>query len=129
MIHIATWTRRPLTTLGVVALLLGGSVGPAVAETLTFRNQSGSAVVVQAASVYRGVFRRDRPHLLQPGESTDPGITLLGDKVITIYDASAPNRVLFQGTLPGQTLNRSFRILPGLSSARVRVQPVRQTGP
>jgi hypothetical protein len=114
--------------LGIVALLLG-SVGPAAAETLTFRNQSGSAVVVQAASVYRGVFRRDRPHLLQPGEATDPGITLLGDKVITIYDATVPNRVLFQGTLPGQALNRSFRILPGLTPARVRVIPERMSGP
>ena len=120
MIHIRTQT----IALVVVALLLG-CVGPAAAETLTFRNQSGSAVVVQAASVYRGVFRRDRPHLLQPGETTDPGITLLGDKVITLYDATAPNRILFQGTLPGQALNRSFRILPGSSPARVRVQPER----
>ncbi len=84
--------------LALLAVLLVGCCPLcARAETLTFRNECDAAVVVQLASVHRGVFCRDRPYLLRPGDATTPGIVLPGDKVITVYDAKVPNRVLYQG--------------------------------
>src|SRR5690242_3006908 len=90
-----------------VLLLLAVSTPLAAAQTLTFRNQCSASVVVQVASLHRGVFCRDRPYLLQPGETTRP-IALLGDKFITVFDAKVPNRALYQGTLPTSALNRQF---------------------
>jgi hypothetical protein len=106
----------------LAVLLIVGSPLRAPAETLIFSNCCNGAVVVQLASVHRGVFCRDRPYLLRPGDATTPGIVLPGDKVITVYDARVPNRVLFQGALTGRTLDRHFNIVPDVPP-RVRVQP------
>jgi hypothetical protein len=111
-----------IRALGVLAVLFVFGTPPRVrAETLVFRNDCSVSIIVQLASVHRGVFSRDRPYLLRPGDATTPGIELPGDKVITVYDAKVPNRVLFQGALPGSTFDRHFRILPD-ATPRVRVQ-------
>ncbi|HEY7309858.1 MAG TPA: hypothetical protein VH643_10910 [Gemmataceae bacterium] len=100
---------------GVVVLAMlhiGGSATSASAETLVFRNDCKAPVVVQVVSVFHGVFRRDRPYLLHPGDITKPGVALIGDKVITISDAKVPNRILYQGAVPSSPLDRHFRIVP-----------------
>src|SRR5579883_1330325 len=95
---------------GLLAVLIVGlAAGAASAESITFRNDCKSPVVVQAASVYRGVLRRSRPYLLRPG-ARSPAITLVGDKVVTIYDGKVPNRVLYQGAVPASKTNRSYRV-------------------
>jgi hypothetical protein len=68
------------------------------AESLYFRNDCSAPVVVQAVFVFRGIIRRDKPYLLNPGDTT-PAIALPGDKIITVCEAKAPNRVLFQGPI------------------------------
>jgi hypothetical protein len=113
-----------VTVRGMAAvLLLGGLTQFAGAETLTFRNQSNSAVIVQVAGINRGIFRRDRPHLLQPGEMT-PILLVPGDKIVTLFDAKIPNRVLYQSALPSNSLDRRFLILPDLSPSRLRLQRI-----
>jgi hypothetical protein len=94
------------------------------AETLEFRNDCKAPVVVQAVSVFRGVLRRDRPYLLNPGDKT-PGITMLGDKVITVYNARIPNQILFQGAIPSGMVDLSFSILPDLPGPKVRMEQQR----
>jgi hypothetical protein len=105
----------------LAALLLVGSTSAASAETLVFRNDCNVPIVVQAASVSRGIFVRGRPHLLRPGDES-PGIVLPGEKVITIYDGEVPNRLLFQKALPASSLDWKFRILPDVPFPRVRMQ-------
>jgi hypothetical protein len=116
------WGSEAPRGLGLLAVLLAGwSAAPAFAETLVFRNDCNAPVIVQAAGVFRGIFRRDRPYLLRPGDAT-PGIVLPGDKVITIYDAKMPNRILYQGALPANSTDLRFRILPDVPPPRVRIQ-------
>jgi hypothetical protein len=122
MIPIPTRSGWESASRGIAAVvLLGWSAQSASAETLTIRNQSNSAVIVQVAGIHRGVFRRDRPHLLQPGETT-PVLLVPGDKILTLFDAKVLNRILYQGTLPSSSLDRRFVILPDLASSRVRLQ-------
>lgn len=89
------------------------------AETVVFRNECRSPVVVQAASVVRGVVVREKPHLLRSGDCT-PRIKLDRDKVITVYDGRPPNRVLFQGALRASTTEHYYSIVP--FGGRVRMQ-------
>src|SRR5438309_11414812 len=73
--------------LGVLAVLVVCCLpDKAPAETLVFRNECKAPVVVQAASVVRGVLRRDRPYLLNYRDTT-PDIVMPGNKLITVYDA------------------------------------------
>ena len=121
--HIAAWG------LGMLAALLSVCFAcRASAETLIFRNDCNSPIVVQAASVSRGTFVRGRPYLLRPGDES-PGIALPGEKVVTIYDGKVPNRVLFQKAMPAGSLDVKFSILPDRPTPRVRIQAQPSTKP
>ena len=117
------WGSNRLRPLLVLAGLLFAHLAPASAQTLVFRNDVNVPVVVQVTSVYRGVYRRDRPHLLRPSDTTVPGISLPGDKLVTITDARISTRILFQGALPSASLDQYFRILADGPPPRVRVLP------
>jgi hypothetical protein len=108
--------------LRLLAVLIVCSV-PALAnaESLYFRNECKYPVVVQGVSIVRGVLRRDRPYMLKPGDST-PGIMLPGDKIITVYDAKVPNRVLFQGAISAGAKDQYFGIVPDKMPPRVRME-------
>jgi hypothetical protein len=125
-----TWERRKLrgSAIVLVALFVGWSASPASAETLVFHNECKAPVVLHVVSVFRGVFRRERPYLLHPGDHTKPGVALTGDKVITIHDAKTPNRVIYQGALPSSSLDRHFRIIPD-DPPRVRLVPHQPQAP
>jgi hypothetical protein len=94
--------------LGAVALL------PALAgaETLTFRNDTNSSVVLQAACVVQSqgqkTVQRDRPALLQKGESCR--VQLPGNKLITLYNPQMPNQVLAQFSIPAGNEDLHFSI-------------------
>jgi hypothetical protein len=106
-----------LLAVVVVAVLPSLSFG----ENLVFRNETARPVVVHAMSVFHGVLRRERPHLLHPHDLTPP-IALPGAKLITIFDARIPNRILFQGSLPAGHGDLLFRILPDSPAPRVRLE-------
>jgi hypothetical protein len=107
----------------LAALLVCGLLpGTAAAEVLAFRNECKAPLVLQAVSIFRGRVFRDKPYLLKPGDLT-PNIVLPGDKVITIYDATVPNRELFKGALPASILNQGYGIVPDLPPPKVRLVP------
>ena len=108
-------------------LVCGLLPGMAAAEGLAFRNECKAPVVVQAVSVFRGRVFRDKPYLLNSGDTT-PSIVLPGDKVITVYDAKVPNRVLFQGALPSSPANQAYGIVPDKTPPKVRMEPRKAPG-
>jgi hypothetical protein len=91
-------------------------------QSLTIRNDTTAPLVLQVAAVVRGVLQRGRPALLAPGDTT-PAITIPGNKILTIYDAKAPNRVLFQGVIPGSKKSLDLGIVPDYPPPRVRLKP------
>jgi hypothetical protein len=125
---------RQLSSLGFLrpclsAVLIVVCPALASAEAVTFRNECTAPMVVQAVSIGPGgVVRRDRPYLLNPGDAT-PGIVLPGDKIVTIYDARVPNRVLFQGAIPAGRADQYFGVVPDAVPGRVRIEPRRPPRP
>jgi hypothetical protein len=109
---ISTRSRPGKVALAFLAVLVVG-VLPAAgrAETITFRNDLNIPVVVQAVSAVGRVPRRDRPYTLAPGDAT-PGITLPGNKVVTIYDARNPNRVVYQGFIGESPADGNYSVAP-----------------
>jgi hypothetical protein len=96
--------------------------GLASAESLQIRNDTTFAVVVQGSSVVRGALVRDRAHLLSPGDKT-PAVVLPGNKIITIYEAKVPNRVLFQGVVPAAAEDQVLNIQ--VDGARLKLEKQR----
>lgn len=107
----------------LVAVVLLGLPQLLQAQTLTFRNDTASSVVVLVGSVTPQGIRRARPYTLQPKDSTPP-IQLPGNRVIFIYDASNPTHVLFRSNLPASTQDLIFSIRPDALPGRVKLQPV-----
>jgi hypothetical protein len=96
----------------------------ASAQTLQFRNESNAPIVVQAVGLFRGRVFRGRPCLLNSGDAT-PGIDLPGDKLLTIYDAKVPNRVIYQGAIPAGPGPLLYGVVPDVVPGRVRIEPRR----
>ncbi len=113
---------RGLYGLSVLTLLLFAA-GQAVAETLVFRNDTGSPIVLQAAIVVRGVVRRDKPQPLGPNDVAR--VTVPGNKMITIYDAKVPTRVLFQGNVPGGNTDLYFSIQPDAKPPNLKIELIK----
>jgi hypothetical protein len=83
------------------------------AESITIQNTTAVPIVVQASSIVGKQVNRAAPAMLNPNDGT-PGIQLPGNKVITIYDAKTPNKVLYQGVIPAgnQDLNLGIVVDP-----------------
>ncbi len=109
---------RPCLLAGLALLLAPGVLS---AEVIVIRNETKASVVVQTTIVVRGVLRRDRPHLVEPNEKAPP-IALPGDKLITIYDPKAPNRVLFEGVVPSSPIDHYFAIVPGPTPPKLKLE-------
>ena len=87
---------RPLPGMLAVALVcLLPSLGRA--ENVIFRNECKASIVVQTATVVKGVVKRDQPTLLRMGECTAK-IPLDVDRILTVYDARS-NRVLYRDVI------------------------------
>jgi hypothetical protein len=80
----------------------------ALAETIEIVNNTKATLVVQCAAVVRGVVRRGAPNTLGPGEKMT--VTALGNKLVNVYDARFPNRMLYQGTVPASLTDGSYSI-------------------
>jgi hypothetical protein len=90
----------------LVALLPAGLY----AETITIQNTASVPIVIQASSIVGRQVNRAAPAMLNPNDST-PGIQLPGNKVITIYDAKTPNKVLYQGVIPAGNADLNLGIV------------------
>ena len=105
--------RASLTLLTILA-----AASAVRSEYVVFRNECQAPVVVQTASVVRGVLRRDQA-LVKPGEYTDQ-IPLDCDKLVTISDGRT-GRVLFRDPLKASKTPLGFVILP--DRGKVRTAP------
>ena len=99
-------------------LALAGVASAAPAQSLQLRNETGGAVVIQTSAIVRGALRRERPALVLPGDMAPP-VVLPGNKILTIYDARTPNRILFQGVIPASMEDQFYGILLGTTPQRV----------
>jgi hypothetical protein len=115
------------TARSLFALLTGLALaGPALAQTITFRNDLPFPVVVQTVTAVRGALRKDQPELLAPGEASTR-MPQDGDKIITVYDGRS-NRALYKNALKAGPLPVTYSItvdprLPG----KVLLAPLRAT--
>lgn len=92
-----------------------------LAEDLLFVNDTKATLVLQVATVVRGTVRRGAPITLVAGDKTK--ISVPGNKLINLYDARFPNRMLFQGTLPSALENAVYSITqPDLRVPKVKVE-------
>ena len=89
------------------------------AEYVIFRNECKVSVVVQSATVVRGVLKRDQA-LIRPGEYTGK-LALDSDKIITICDGRT-GKVLFRDALRASRKPVGYAILPVLNMPKVRVE-------
>jgi hypothetical protein len=95
-----------------------------LAEDLVFVNNTKGTLVLQVATVVRGTVRRGAPITLGPGDKTT--VSVPGNKLINLYDARFPNRVLFQGTLPASADNAAYSVTqPDLRVPKVSVDMVK----
>jgi hypothetical protein len=93
----------------LAALIVCALPALANADTFTFRNDCKEAVVVQVATVQRGVLKREQV-VLKSGEST-PAMPLDADKVITVIDART-GRIGFREVLRVSKTPLSYGIVP-----------------
>jgi hypothetical protein len=93
------------------------------AESIIVQNTLAVPIVVQASSIVRGQFNRAAPAMLQPTDST-PGIQLPGNKIITIYDAKTPNKVLFQGVIPAGNADLNLGIVMDPKTGKLKLEPL-----
>lgn len=97
---------------GLVCLLIILFVPTSLrAEQYVIRNETPVPVVVQATCIFQGQAKRDRPIPLKPGAIMPP-MTWIGKKVITVYDARVPTRVLYRGMFPPSIQNVKLSIRP-----------------
>lgn len=94
------------------------------AETIEIRNDSKATLVIQAACVVNGNVRRERPVTLRAGAKMS--IKLPGNKLITVYDANMPNRVLHQSTVPAAKDDGAYSLEPDAKTGRLQLSQVKQ---
>src|SRR5689334_7903047 len=95
---IGTGYKSKLACLGVIALA-SVLAAPADAATgsLGFRNDTDGPVIIQGMSIVRGAIRAGKRHVLQPGDVGWDQIVAPGNKLILIWAAKQPTKVLYQG--------------------------------
>jgi hypothetical protein len=106
---------RGFASMGVSLLactLLAGAAPLAEAAWLGYRNDLKAPVVIQGASIINNVLRRGKPRVLHPGEVAWDTILTPGNKLITVYDAKQPTRVLYQGTVQFRDEDLFFAVQP-----------------
>jgi hypothetical protein len=120
---------RSIGSIGKLVLGLGAlAILPAAlpAQTVNIRNDSQAAMVVQFAYVVNGTVKRDKPIVIRPG-ATAPIATLAGAKLISVYDARLPNKVLHQSTIPASKDDQAYILAPN-AAGRIDLEPVKPGG-
>ena|SRR6266849_4783075 len=121
---------RSIGSIGKLVLGLGAlAILPAAlpAQTVNIRNDSQVALVVQFAYVVNGTVKRDKPIVIRPG-ATAPIATLAGAKLISVYDARMPNKVLHQSTIPASKDDQAYILAPNAAGTRIDLEPVKPGG-
>jgi hypothetical protein len=97
----------PSLLAGLLLVLLPGA---GAAQTVVFRNECRVPVVVQTATVVKGVLVKDDPYPLRPTEAT-PKIALGVNKLLVITDAKS-NRILFKELCRATRKELAYGIVP-----------------
>jgi hypothetical protein len=99
-----------LLTLG----LLAAWPLSAQAEGITFRNDLKTPIIVQGASLFRGVLVKGQPIVIQPGQTAVDAKLTPGIRKIVICDANVPGRVLHRQNIQfnGNDLNLTVTTTP-----------------
>jgi hypothetical protein len=105
--------------LALLLLFLAPALAPA--QAIRFASEVNGPVVVQITSIHKGRLYRGEPVLLKPGASS-PAITLPGDRIITIYDARAPNVILFRDGAPAGTEDLYLAIVPSKGKTPIQLE-------
>lgn len=94
-------TTKKTTAVGVTALLVFVAFGTQVstAAGIAFKNDLGplQPVIVQGAKVEAVMLRSGQPLLIFPGRINWDNRLDVGVRLIVIYDANQPTRVLYRG--------------------------------
>lgn len=107
--------------LAILAVLCMGVLPMlSLAETVVFRNECTGSVILQVATVQKGVLKRDQV-LLRTGETTGK-IALDSDKLITVQD-SKTGRVLFRDALRMSKVPLAVGITHDARTGRVKLVP------
>jgi hypothetical protein len=107
--------------LGLCALgVLGGLPAAANAAGIGFRNDLNVRVIVQGASYLNNVVRRGQPLVIDPGKTLWDTNLPVGDRVIIIYSAQLPNRILHREVVPFQGQDLMLYVQPAMGG-RVRI--------
>jgi hypothetical protein len=105
--------------LALLIVLCAATQAPA--QAIRLASEVPGPVVVQVTAVFKGRLYRSEPVLLKPGASS-PAITLPGDRIITIYDARAPNVVLFRDGVPAGTDDLYLAVIPNKGKMPVTLE-------
>jgi hypothetical protein len=118
--------RSPVMRVRIVSLIIafglmiglgaGNAPGQVPAASLTFRNDTKAAVIVQGTSNVGGMIRRGQPVLVAAGRTGGDFNVPAGQRSYTVYDANQPSRVLAKDVsfvVPaGANVLISIRLLP-----------------
>ena len=106
-------------TAGLALLILSLGSSPANAEVkLAFRNDGPAAVIVQGTTIVRGAVQRGKPLLVYPGKVVMWDAMPPGNALISIADAKAPARAIYQGTITVGTDDLFFSVLPDVPAPK-----------
>jgi hypothetical protein len=113
--------------IAVVCAALLALFGTQAAEAagICFKNDLPQAVIVQGASPGIDMVRRGQPLLIFPSRIAwdnrlDPGV-----RVITIYDANQPTRILLRRPVEFIGQDMLFSVRPDLTNTQVTIERLR----
>lgn len=106
-------------------LALAALPSSAQAAGLGFRNDCQVPIIVQGATMVNNMLRRGQPILILPGKTAWDNNVPPGFRILTIYDANQPSRVLCRDRInfSGQDLRFVIRPVPN-SKDKVVIQPL-----
>lgn len=110
-----------LITLLLTLVVCAAGPAPATAGWFGVRNDSQAVVIFQGASVVNNVVRRGKTHVLNPGQEAWEFIQP-GPKIITVYDARMPGRMLYEENFQSGTADLFFSIQVGTAVVPPGVQ-------
>lgn len=96
--------------LGLFSVVL--CAGPLAASGIGFKNETNMPVIVQGASVVKGMLTRGKPLLILPQRIGWDANVPLGTREVTIYHPNRPAQILFRGRVNFTGNNLFLRIRP-----------------
>lgn len=114
-----------------ILLLVSASTGYGQATTakVAFRNDGPSPIVVQGTVIVNGIVQRSKPLMLPPTQAASWDAVPKGNTLVTVYDGTRPNRILFQGSVPVAGQDLYFSVQPEPPLPRAKLVPVPPPAP